>query len=35
MLEPLFLTLGILNNVFLIFIFLIRKNHLTLLRKIG
>ncbi len=35
MLEPLFFTLGLLNNGFLIFIFLIRKNHLALLRKIG
>ena len=35
MLEPLFFTLGLLNNGFLIFIFLIRKNHLALLQKIG
>ena len=35
MLEPLFFTLGLLNNVFLIFIFLIRKNHLALVQKIG
>ncbi len=35
MLEPLFLALGLLNNGFLIFIFLIRKNHLALLQKIG
>ncbi len=35
MLEPLFFTLGFLNNGFLIFFFLIRKNHLALLRKIG
>jgi len=35
MLEPIFFALGLVNNVFLIFIFLIRKNHLDLLRKIG
>jgi len=35
MLEPLFFTLGLLNNGFLIFIFLIRKSRLTLLHKIG
>ena len=35
MLEPLFFTLGLLNNVFLIFFFLIRKNRLALLRKVG
>jgi hypothetical protein len=35
MLEPLFFTLGLLNNGFLIFIFFIRKTHLALLRKIG
>jgi len=35
MLEPTFFALGLVNNVFLIFIFLIRKNHLVLLRKIG
>jgi hypothetical protein len=35
MLEPVFFALGLVNNVFLIFIFLIRKNHLALLRKIG
>ena len=35
MLEPLFFTLGLLNNGFLIFIFLIRKHHLALLQKIG
>ena len=29
MLEPLFFTLGLLNNGFLIFIFLIRKQHLA------
>jgi len=35
MLEPLFFALGLLNNVVLIFIFLIRKNHLAVLRKVG
>ena len=35
MLEPLFFTLGLLNNVFLIFIFLIRKKYITLLHKVG
>jgi hypothetical protein len=35
MLEPLFFTLGLLNNVVLIFIFLIRKDHLDLLQRIG
>lgn len=35
MLEPFFLALGLANNVFLIFIFLIRKNHFALLQKIG
>ena len=35
MLEPLFFTLGLLNNGILIFIFLIRKNHPVLLQKIG
>jgi hypothetical protein len=35
MLEPLFFALGLLNNGFLILIFLIRKKHLDLLRKIG
>jgi len=35
MLEPLFFTLGLLNNGFLIFIFLIRKKYLTLLQRIG
>lgn len=35
MLEPLFFTLGLLNNGFLIFIFLIRKKRLALLQKIG
>lgn len=35
MLEPLFFVLGLINNLYLIFIFLIRKNHPTLLRKVG
>jgi hypothetical protein len=35
MLEPFFFALGLVNNVFLIFIFLIRKDHLALLRRIG
>ena len=35
MLEPLFFVLGLLNNCFLIFIFLIRKKHLGLLRNVG
>jgi hypothetical protein len=35
MLEPLFFTLGLVNSGFLIFIFLIRKNHLALLQRIG
>ena len=35
MLEPLFFTLGLLNNVVLIFFFLIRKKHLNLMRKVG
>ena len=35
MLEPFFFALGLVNNVFLIFIFLLRKNHLTLLQRIG
>jgi hypothetical protein len=35
MLEPLFFSLGLVTNGFLIFIFLIRKKHLDLLRKIG
>ena len=35
MLEPLFFSLGLLNNGFLIFFFLIRKNRLALLRKVG
>jgi hypothetical protein len=35
MLEPFFFALGLLNNIFLIIIFLIRKNKLALLRRIG
>lgn len=35
MLEPLYFGLGLLNNLFLIFIFLIRKKHIDLLQKIG
>ena len=35
MLEPYFFALGIVNSVFLIFIFLIRKDKLTVLRRIG
>lgn len=35
MLEPVFFTMGLLNNFFLIFIFLIRKNNLGLLKKVG
>jgi hypothetical protein len=35
MFETIFFTLGILNNIFLIFIFAIRKNHLAHLRKVG
>lgn len=35
MLELLFFLLGLVNNLFLIFIFLIRANHLALLRRIG
>ena len=35
MLEPLFFTLGLLNNGFLILIFLVRKNRLALVQKIG
>jgi hypothetical protein len=35
MLEPVFFALGLVNNGFLIFIFLIRKNHLALLQRIG
>lgn len=35
MLEPFFFALGLLNNGFLIFIFLIRKNHFALMKRIG
>jgi hypothetical protein len=35
MLEPTFFALGLLNSGFLIFIFIIRQNHLALLQKIG
>jgi len=35
MLEPFFFTLGLVNNGFLIFIFLIRKNRPALLQRIG
>jgi hypothetical protein len=35
MLEPFFFALGLVNNVLLIFIFLVRKNHLDLLQRIG
>jgi len=35
MLEPFFFALGLVNNGFLIFIFLIRKNHFALLQRIG
>ena len=35
MLEPLFFYLGLANNVFLIFIFLIRKKNIALLQRIG
>ena len=35
MLEEFFFILGIINSIFLIFIFLIRKNKLTLLQRIG
>ena len=35
MLEPFFLALGLVNNGFLIFIFLIRENHPALLKRIG
>jgi hypothetical protein len=35
MLEPLFFSLGFINNILLIIIFLIRKDHLDLLRKVG
>ena len=35
MIKPYFFALGIVNSIFLIFIFLIRKNRLTLLKRIG
>jgi len=35
MLEPFYFVLGLVNSGFLIFIFLIRKNHLDLLQRIG
>jgi hypothetical protein len=35
MLESFFFALGLVNNVLLIFIFLVRKNHLDLLQSIG
>ena len=35
MLELFFFILGLVNNVFLIFIFLIRKNKLAILQKVG
>ena len=35
MLEPFFFALGLVNSVVLIFIFLVRKNHLALLQRIG
>ena len=35
MLEPLFFALGLVNNGFLICLFLIRKKHLALLQRIG
>ena len=35
MLEPFFFILGLVNSVFLIFIFLIRKNRLAILQRIG
>jgi hypothetical protein len=35
MLELFFFILGLVNNIFLIFIFLIRKNKLALLQRIG
>lgn len=35
MLETFFFALGLVNSAFLIFIFLIRKNHLDLLQNIG
>ena len=35
MLEPLFFSLSLLNNMFLIVVFLIRKNHIAQLNKIA
>ena len=35
MLEPFYFALGLVNSVFLILIFLIRKNHLDVLQRIG
>jgi hypothetical protein len=35
MLEPFFFALGLVNNLFLIFIFLLRKKYFALLEKIG
>ena len=35
LLEPFFFVLGLVNSILLIFIFLIRKNRLALLRRIG
>jgi len=35
MLEPFFFALGLVNNVLLITIFLVRKDHLDLLQRIG
>lgn len=35
MLKPFFFVLGLVNSGFLIFIFLIRENHLDLLKKVG
>jgi hypothetical protein len=35
MLEPFYFALGLVNSIFLIFIFLIRQTHLDLLQRIG
>ena len=35
MLEPVFFALGLVNNVFLILLFLMRKKHLRLVQKVG
>jgi hypothetical protein len=35
MLQPLFFVLGLVNSSFLIFIFLIRNNHLELVERVG